>query len=75
MLQQVQKQAVGIVSWVAFYLFGFFMAADALALADDQIVIGLPAGLIAGLAVLVTVVCQGRANGHCSSWLHRNRIF
>jgi len=38
MLQQVQNHAARIVMGVAFYLFGFFVVANALDLADREIV-------------------------------------
>ena len=67
MLQQVQKNAVRIVTGVAFYLFGFFVVANALDLADHEIVIGLLAGFIGGLTTLVAVVRQERTPHYCSS--------
>jgi enoyl-CoA hydratase/carnithine racemase len=67
MLQQVQNHAVRIVMGVAFYLFGFFVVANALGLADREIVIGLVAGFIGGLTMLAAVVRHERALDYCSS--------
>jgi hypothetical protein len=67
MLQQVQNHAVRIVIGVAFYLFGFFVVANALDLADREIVVGLVAGFIGGLTMLVAVMRQERAHNYCSS--------
>ena len=44
MLQQLQSHAVRIVMGVAFYLFGFFVVANALDLDDREIAVGLFAG-------------------------------
>jgi high-affinity Fe2+/Pb2+ permease len=67
MLQQVQNHAVRIVMGVAFYLFGFFVVANALDLADREIVIGLVAGFIAGLTMLAAVMRHERAPDYCSN--------
>jgi hypothetical protein len=67
MLQRVQNHAVRIVMGVAFYLFGFFVVANALELADLEIMFGLVAGLIGGLTMLVVVMRQERALDFCSS--------
>ena len=67
MLQRVQNHAVRIVMGVAFYLFGFFVVANALELADREIMFGLVAGLIGGLTMLVVVMRQERALDFCSS--------
>ena len=67
MLQRVQHHAVRIVIGVAFYLFGFFVVANALDLTDGEIVIGLAAGLIGGLTMLAAVLRQERAVAYCSS--------
>ena len=67
MLQQVQNHAVRIVMGVAFYLFGFFVVANALDLADREIVVGLVAGFIGGLTMLAAVMRQERAPDYCSS--------
>jgi hypothetical protein len=45
---------------VASYLFGFFVVANALDLADRESVIGLIAGLIGGVTMLLAVMMQGR---------------
>ncbi len=61
MLQQLQDHAVRIVMGVAFYLFGFFVVANALGLGDGEIVIGLIAGLIFGVTMLLAIMMQERA--------------
>jgi hypothetical protein len=60
MLQQLQRYATRIVMGVAFYLFGFFVVANALDLGDREIVIGLVAGLIGGVTMLLAVMIQER---------------
>jgi hypothetical protein len=67
MLQQLQNHAVRIVMGVAFYLFGFFVVANALDLDDREIVVGLVAGFIGGVTMLVAVIMQERAVRYCSS--------
>jgi hypothetical protein len=66
MLQQVQHHSVRIVMGVAFYLFGFFVVANALDLGNSEIIIGLVAGLIGGVTMLAAVVRQERALAYCS---------
>jgi hypothetical protein len=67
MLQQLQNHAVRIVMGVAFYLFGFFVVANTLDLDDREIVVGLIAGFIGGLTMLIAVIRQERALHYCSS--------
>ena len=61
MLEQLQSHAVRIVMGVAFYLFGFFVVANALDLSDREIVIGLIAGMVGGVTMLVAVILQERS--------------
>ncbi len=61
MLQQIQSHSVRIVIGVAFFLFGFFITADGLALSDREIAVGLLAGLIGGVTMLVAVMWQERS--------------
>jgi len=67
MLRQMQNHAVRIVMGVAFYLFGFFVVANALDLADREIGIGLAAGFVAGLTMLAAVMRQERGLDYCSN--------
>jgi fluoride ion exporter CrcB/FEX len=67
MLQQLQNHAVRIVMGVAFFLFGFFVVANALDLADREIVIGLVAGFVGGLTMLAAVMRQQRALDYYSN--------
>jgi hypothetical protein len=60
MLQQLQSHSVRIVTGVAFFLFGFFVMADVLDLQDREIVVGLLARLVGGLAMLIVVMRQER---------------
>ncbi len=62
MLQELQNHAVRIVMGVAFYLFGFFVVANAVELADREILIGLAAGLIGGLTMLIAIVRHDQTN-------------
>ena len=70
MLQQIQGQSVRIVIGVAFFLFGFFITANALALSDRDIAIGLLAGLIGGLTMLIAVMWQERSAGTARAFAH-----
>jgi hypothetical protein len=67
MLKQLQNHAVRIVMGVAFYLFGFFVVANALDLDDRAIAVGLFAGLIGGVTMLTAAMRQERAVPYCSS--------
>lgn len=67
MLLQLQNQAVRIVMGVAFFLFGFFVVANALDLDDRDIVIGLIAGFIGGVTMLIAAIRQERAVRYCAS--------
>jgi hypothetical protein len=67
MLQQVQHHAVRIVMGVAFYLFGFFVVANALDLGNGEIIVGLVAGFIGGVTMLAAILHQERAVTYCSN--------
>ncbi len=67
MLQQLQHHAVRIVMGVAFYLFGFFVVANALDLGDNEIFVGLITGFIAGITMLIAILRQERAFIYYSS--------
>jgi fluoride ion exporter CrcB/FEX len=58
MLQRLQNHAVRIVIGAAFYLFGFFVIANALNFADREVAVGLIAGLIGGITTLAVVMRQ-----------------
>jgi fluoride ion exporter CrcB/FEX len=64
MLRQLESHAVRIVTGVAFFLFGFFVVANALDLADREIVVGLIAGFVGGVTMLVAVMRDERRQGH-----------
>ena len=66
MLQRMQNHTVRIVMGVAFYLFGFFVVANALNLADHEIVIGLAAGVIGGVTMLAAVMRHERGSDFCA---------
>ncbi len=67
MLQQLRKLAVRIVMGVAFFIFGFFVVANALELAPHEIIVGLTAGGIAGITVLIAVIREERKAGYSAS--------
>jgi hypothetical protein len=67
MLQRLQNHAVRIVIGAAFYLFGFFVVANALELGDREIVMGLLAGFIGGVTMLVAVLRHEGLPGYCSN--------
>jgi hypothetical protein len=56
MIQRLQQHALPIVIAVAFYVSGFFAAANLLTLNGREIVTGLFAGTIGGLTVLIAVL-------------------
>jgi hypothetical protein len=60
MLRQLQSHCVRIVTGVAFFLFGFFVTANALGLSEREILVGLIAGMIGGVTMLVAVMRQER---------------
>jgi hypothetical protein len=63
MLQQLQSHSVRIVTGVAYFLFGFFVTANALDLQDREIAVGLLAGFVGGVTVLAAVMWQERRLG------------
>jgi fluoride ion exporter CrcB/FEX len=67
MFRQLQNNTVPITIGVSFYLFGFFVMANALDLTDREIVIGLIAGAIGGLTTLVTALWPERKAAHSAS--------
>lgn len=64
MLQHLQDHSVQIVTGVSFFLFGFFVVANALDLTDREIAVGLVAGFIGGLTMLLTVMHEERGLTH-----------
>jgi len=64
MLRQLQSHAVRIVTGVAFFLFGFFVVANALDVADREIVVGLLAGFVGGVTMLAAVMRDERKHGY-----------
>jgi hypothetical protein len=60
MLAQIKHHSVRIVIAVAFFLFGFFVVANAVNLGDREVVTGLLAGFIGGAAILAAVIRQER---------------
>ena len=60
MLAQLKNHSVRIVIAVAFFLFGFFVVANAVDLGDRDILTGLLAGLVGGATVLAAVIRQER---------------
>jgi hypothetical protein len=67
MLQQLQSHSVRIVTGVAFFLFEFFVTASALALSEREIAVGLIAGLIGGITMLLCVMREERRIAHPTS--------
>ncbi len=59
--QEVQKLTVPITIAIAFYVFGFFITAEALGLTGREIVIGLIAGSVGGITTLVAVLHKAAA--------------
>jgi hypothetical protein len=55
MFHRLQQQAISIVIAVAFYVSGFFIVANLLTLNGREVVLGLAAGAIGGLCVLLAI--------------------
>jgi hypothetical protein len=60
MLEHVKRHTVAITIGVSFFVFGFFIMANVLKLTDREIVIGLIAGSIGGITILVAMLSQER---------------
>jgi hypothetical protein len=60
LLDHLKRHTVPITIGVSFYIFGFFVVANALSLSDRDIVVGLIAGSIAGITILVSMLWQER---------------
>jgi hypothetical protein len=56
MFPSLQQRATPIVITVAFYVSGFFMVANVLTLSGSDVVLGLSAGAIGGLCVLMAAL-------------------
>ncbi|HEX9276925.1 MAG TPA: hypothetical protein VGA51_11095 [Casimicrobiaceae bacterium] len=69
MIQRLQQHALPIVIAVAFYVSGFFAMANVLTLNNREIVLGLVAGTIGGLTVLIAVLVDERRSGESSGAL------
>jgi hypothetical protein len=57
-IEDLRKLLIPSVISISFFVFGFFVVANALDLALREIVIGLIAGGIGGITMLVTVLYQ-----------------
>jgi hypothetical protein len=55
MFRRLQQQAIPIVIAVAFYISGFFLVANVLTLSGREVVLGLAAGAVGGLSVLLAI--------------------
>jgi len=64
MPRQLRDLAARIVMGVAFFIFGFFVIANALELTLHEIMVGLTAGAIAGITVLIAVIREERKAGY-----------
>jgi hypothetical protein len=69
MIQRLQQHAMPIVIAVAFYVSGFFAMANLLSLNGREIMVGLLAGTIGGLTVLVAVLVTEWQSGESSDAL------
>lgn len=61
MIHDIRKLMIPIVIGISFFIFGFFVTANALDLSLREIVIGLIAGAVGGITTLVAVLHQARA--------------
>ena len=64
MLRQLKNHSARIVIGASFFIFGFFVAARALDLTERDIVVGLLAGAIGGITMLVAVIREERSHSH-----------
>jgi hypothetical protein len=60
MLEHIKNHTVPITIGVSFFVFGFFVMANVLKLTDREIVIGLIAGAVGGLTILIAMLSQER---------------
>jgi hypothetical protein len=66
MLSYVKKQTVTITIGVSFFLCGFFTVANLLHLSDRDVLVGLVAGAIGGITILVVSSTQERRSRSAS---------
>ncbi len=64
MLRHLKNHSARLVIGASFFTFGFFVAARALDLTERDIVVGLLAGAISGITMLVAVVREERNYSH-----------
>ena len=69
MIQRLQQHALPIVIAVAFYVSGFFAMASLLSLNSREIMVGLLAGTVGGLTVLIAVLVNEWRAGESSDAL------
>jgi hypothetical protein len=60
MIGHIRKNTVPITIGVAGYVFGFFVMANVLALTDRDVVVGLIAGSVGGITILISMLWQER---------------
>ena len=60
MIHELRKLTIPILIAVSFFLFGFFVTANALDLSLREIVVGLIAGAVGGITTLAAVLHQAR---------------
>ncbi len=60
MIAHIRNHRVTITIGVAFFVFGFFIAANLLRLSEREVVVGLISGAIGGLTMLVASLVQAR---------------
>lgn len=58
MIEDLRKLMIPSVISISFFVFGFFVVANALDLALREIAIGLIAGAVGGITMLVTILHQ-----------------
>jgi hypothetical protein len=60
MVTYIKQQRVTITIGVAFFVFGFFVAANLLNLSEREVLVGLISGGIGGFTMLVASLSQAR---------------
>jgi hypothetical protein len=60
MLAHIKQHRVNITIGVAFFVFGFFVAANVLHLSERDVVVGLISGGIGGLTMLCASLIEAR---------------
>jgi hypothetical protein len=67
MMTYVRTHTVTITIGVAFFVFGFFIAANILHLSERDILVGLISGAVGGVTMLTAALVQARGSHNISA--------